>query len=103
MFGINLDEILLIAIIALIVLGPKQLTQITKFIGRATYKIKNFYFNIKQDVYSIYDNHSHPIIVNNANLAHLETPGEVAPAYLKFYQPELELNSNKPPELFETL
>src|SRR6185437_8066414 len=51
MFGISFSEIFLICVVALIVLGPKQLPGIASRIGLIIYSIKNYFTNFKQELY----------------------------------------------------
>ncbi len=51
MFGISFSEITLICVIALIVLGPKQLPQIATRIGLIIFSIKNYFTSQKHEIY----------------------------------------------------
>jgi sec-independent protein translocase protein TatB len=51
MFGISFSEIFLICIIALIVLGPKQLPQIASRLGLMIYSITNYLTCLKHEIY----------------------------------------------------
>ncbi|MDQ5920100.1 MAG: sec-independent protein translocase protein TatB [Pseudomonadota bacterium] len=51
MFNISFSEILLILVIALLVFGPNQLPQIAKTAGRLLFNLRNYFSQIKQDVY----------------------------------------------------
>jgi Sec-independent protein translocase protein TatA len=51
MFGISLGELLLIFAIALVVLGPKQLSQLASKIGIVIYSIKNYISVLKKELY----------------------------------------------------
>lgn len=47
MFGLSFSELVIIFLVAILVIKPKDLPEITYFIGRIYYKIKRFFFNAK--------------------------------------------------------
>jgi sec-independent protein translocase protein TatB len=49
MFDIGFSELVLIALLALIVLGPKRLPEVARTAGRWTAKIRRFIADVKQD------------------------------------------------------
>ncbi|HLX55064.1 MAG TPA: twin-arginine translocase TatA/TatE family subunit [Aquella sp.] len=51
MFGISFSEIILICVVALIVIGPKQLPGMASRIGLIIYSIKNYFTSLKQEFY----------------------------------------------------
>lgn len=51
MFNISFSEILLILVVALLVFGPNQLLQIIKVAGNFLFKLRNYFSQIKQDIY----------------------------------------------------
>lgn len=114
MFGISFSEILFILLIALIVLGPKQLTTVAQKIGTIIYSVKCYFYEIKNEFYTksglyefkqvkdnLFNTYSdikksitldHPMCNNDVpNLSGIEGH------YL--YQPELEFD--RQPELFD--
>jgi len=48
----SFGEILLILIIALIVIGPKQLLQAATSIATLIYRLRKYFFDLKQDLYN---------------------------------------------------
>ncbi|OGI48952.1 MAG: twin arginine-targeting protein translocase TatB [Candidatus Muproteobacteria bacterium RBG_16_65_34] len=49
MFDVGLSELLLIAVVALIVLGPKRLPEVARAAGRWLARIRRFVADVKQD------------------------------------------------------
>ena len=49
MFDIGFSELVFIALLALIVLGPKRLPEVARTAGRWVAKLRNFVTNVKQD------------------------------------------------------
>lgn len=113
MLGISFSEILLIGIIALLVLGPKQLPQIASRIGLIIFSIRNYVANLKREFY--YSSGAHEIINTKEEIA--KTYTELKKSILphnkikdypefnlqipqeNFYQPELDFE--RQPELFD--
>ena len=50
MFDLGFSEIILIAVIALVVLGPERLPKVARTAGRILGKIRSFVMNAKQDL-----------------------------------------------------
>jgi len=50
MFGIGMMELILIFSVALIVLGPKQLPEVARTLGRWFYRIKNSADSARQEI-----------------------------------------------------
>lgn len=49
MFDIGFSELVLIALLALIILGPERLPEVARAAGRWLAKLRNFVANVKQD------------------------------------------------------
>lgn len=49
MFDIGFSELILIALLALIILGPERLPEVARTAGRWLAKLRNFVANVKQD------------------------------------------------------
>lgn len=112
MFGISIGEIILTLVVALLVLGPKQLPQLASKIGLMLYCIKNYIQSLKTDFY--YKSGAHDVvnakndIVNSymhvcANLQSKPTVSFTSQnnfySKIQPYQPEL--NFDYQPELFD--
>lgn len=50
MFGIGFTELIIIAIIALVVLGPEKLMTMAKVIGRLLGKLRHQYNSVKEEI-----------------------------------------------------
>lgn len=50
MFGIGIQELLLIFVVAMIVLGPKKLPELAKTLGKAAREFKNASNDLKQAI-----------------------------------------------------
>lgn len=110
MFGISFSEMLLIFIVALVVLGPKQLPIIASKLGLFIYSIKKYLNSIQEDLYyktGVNDlvntkkkivatyNNIHEQIRGNSGLFYTSLPIDT------FYQPELDFDNQ--PELFDEI
>jgi sec-independent protein translocase protein TatB len=51
MFDVGFSELVFIALLALIVLGPKRLPEVARAAGRWLAKLRNFVSNVKQDLH----------------------------------------------------
>jgi Tat protein translocase TatB subunit len=119
MFGISFSEIILICVIALIVIGPKQLPVIATRVGLIIYSVKNYFTSLKHEVYhnsgvgelintktqllKTYSNVRSIIRTNNTIIPdeiqeHTITPN-LTETQAFAYQPELDFDAQ--PELFD--
>ena len=110
MFGISFSEIILIFIIALLVLEPKQLPQIINKAAMLVMTLRNFITRLRKDIYlqSGFDelNNTKNLLINKYqqiknNMLLNESLRFMHPPRLdinEFHQPELEFD--KEPELF---
>jgi Tat protein translocase TatB subunit len=113
MFGIDFSEFILIFIVALIVLGPKQLPVLAQKVGLLFYTLRKYLSSFRQEVY--YKSGANQIINTKNELSNYYqaltkglTPNSCSYNYPEiksespnFYQPELDFN--KQPELFDEI
>lgn len=111
MFGISFSETLFILIIALIVLGPKQLAQLISKVWLAIISIRTQIENVRNDLYTksglheienihretigSYKSLKHQILKNIPLENNLTLNEDI------FYQPELDFD--REPELFDEI
>ena len=50
MFDVSFSELLLIALVALVVLGPQRLPEVARGAGRLLGRLRGFVANVKQDL-----------------------------------------------------
>lgn len=113
MFGISFSEIVLILVIALLILGPKQLPQIASKIGLLIFSIKKYFNSLKNELYQqtgiseIYATKHELINTYSAIKQNISFPQRIeTEEYDSFwetepqlYQPELDFD--RQPELFD--
>lgn len=75
MFGIGIQELLLIFIVAMIVLGPKKLPELAKTLGRAAREFKKASNDLKQAI-GLDDDHEIDNKTKPAQKADTETVSE---------------------------
>ncbi len=115
MFGISFSEIMLILVIALIVLGPRQLPIVAGRIGQLIYSTRDYFTHFKQQLYDqtglVEFEKTKLELINSINklkydIAKQDTKdNNLADMFIFedniFYQPELEFD--REPELFDDL
>ena len=89
MFGIGMQELLLILVVALIVLGPKKLPDVAKSLGRAMNEFKRAASDIKESL-DLDGNSVHPV---KKSFDAMNTP----PAAADTRAPDSGLSSTPPP------
>ena len=109
MFGISFSEILLILIIALIVLGPKQLSSVINTVCRLIITIRKTLISLKHDMYNQSGlnefNNTKNLLVNNLQQLKQNVYSEQAlttqfdQSYM-IHDQQQELEFDKEPDLF---
>ncbi|MCC2645320.1 MAG: tatB [Burkholderiales bacterium] len=113
MFGISFGEIILICVVALIVLGPKQLPPLASRIGLIIFSIKNYFTSLKQEIY--YNSGMNELVNTKNELikTYSSIRGNILPENkIEEYQSEIvlqearepyqpELEFDRQPELFD--
>lgn len=88
MFGLSMTEIILIAIIALVVVGPKKLPDIAKSIGKGYGEFKRTFNDLKESVNIDTDTSSPTKSSSNSN-RHDELKKELAESYKSQWEQKL--------------
>lgn len=112
MLGISLSEFLLILVVALIVLGPKQLPRVATRFGLFIYVLKKYISGVREDLY--YKSGVHELVNTKSELMtaysniHDNIRGNVFndssamfSSLEELHQPELDFDCQ--PELFDEL
>ncbi len=87
MFGLSMTEIILIAIIALVVVGPKKLPDIAKSIGKGYGEFKRTFNDLKESVNIDVDTPTKSSSINNNR--HDELKKELAESYKSQWEQKL--------------
>ena len=75
MFNLGFTEMLAIAVIALVVIGPKQLPQVARVIGRVLGEFRRASSDFNREIYRAQENFQHQ--VSNVE-EHLDVSGQAA-------------------------
>lgn len=115
MFGISFSEVIFILLIALLILGPKQLATVARKVGTFIYSMQHYFQSIKADLYAksglheikqvkndvltAYSSIKNSIVINRTIYTDDSESADFLGLERTLYQPELDFE--RQPELFD--